>query len=164
MMTGEAPSPHVRNDEEQEAYVVASPKVLEYNVRFGDPETQSILVRLESDLVDICEAMLDGKLGDVTIRWREGNSACIVLASEGYPQKARTGDIIEGLDAAARIENVTIFHAGTKRSDSAFRTAGGRVLGVTATGDTLESALDTAYKSAGLISWPGMQYRRDIGR
>lgn len=164
MLTGEAGSPHVRDDAEQETYIVASPKVLEYNVRFGDPETQSILVRLESDLVDICEAMLDGRLADVSIRWRDGNSACVVLASEGYPHKPRTGDVIEGLEEAAAVPNVKIFHAGTARTTSSFVTSGGRVLGVTATGATLEDALASAYKSAGLISWPGMQYRRDIGK
>jgi phosphoribosylamine--glycine ligase len=146
-------------------------KVLEYNVRFGDPETQSILVRLETDLIEICESMLDGRLAETKIEWRSGNSACVVLAAEGYPQKPRIGDDIEGLDVAKQVENVTIFHAGTKLSDVAsggqspsFLTAGGRVLGVTATGETLDEALSAAYKAAGLISWPGMQFRRDIGK
>lgn len=156
-------------------------KVLEYNVRFGDPETQSILVRLETDLVKICEAMLDGTLKDQRILWREGNSACVVLAAEGYPQQSRTGDPIAGLDAAARIQNVTVLHAGTKQQRQAqgvggsvsagssfpppsFTTAGGRVLGVTATGATLDEALITAYEAVGCISWVGMQYRRDIGK
>jgi phosphoribosylamine---glycine ligase len=185
MMTNESISPIIRDDAEQQTYIVAAPKVLEYNVRFGDPETQSILVRLESDLVDICEAMLDGTLGDVQIKWREGNSACVVLAAEGYPQKARTGDVIRGLEDAAAIENVTIFHAGTASGDggggtknepsgmrdegqttfsSSFLTAGGRVLGITATGESLDEALATAYKAVERISWPGMQYRRDIGK
>lgn len=140
------------------------PKVLEYNVRFGDPETQSILVRLESDLLKICEAMLAVQLAAKEIIWREGNSACVVLAAEGYPQSPRTGDVIAGLDEAATIANVTIFHAGTKRDDGGFVTAGGRVLGVTATGDSLSEALRTAYTGAKRISWRGMQYRRDIGR
>ncbi|HVF30268.1 MAG TPA: phosphoribosylglycinamide synthetase C domain-containing protein, partial [Pyrinomonadaceae bacterium] len=171
-----------------EDYVTAAPKVLEYNVRFGDPETQSILVRLESDLVEICEAMLAGQtvrasgsaaggedsvsgsvagkgLRDVTIRWSPGNSACVVLASEGYPQKPRTGDVILGLDDAAAVNGVTIFHAGTTRDDdSDYLTSGGRVLGVTAVGDTLDSALTNAYRAAETISWPGLQYRRDIGK
>jgi phosphoribosylamine--glycine ligase len=163
----------------------AGPKVLEYNVRFGDPETQSIIVRLKTDLVDICEAMLSSRLGDLTIDWAAGSSACVVLASEGYPAKARTGDIINGLDKAAAHENVKIFHSGTafvkdqggkmtdesKASDSSliphpssFQTAGGRVLGVTATGADLASTLETAYAAVSDISWPGMQYRRDIGR
>jgi phosphoribosylamine--glycine ligase len=169
MMTGENVSPIIRADEEQDIYVVATPKLLEYNVRFGDPETQAILVRLDSDLVDICEAMLDGKLAETQIRWRGGNSACVVLAVEGYPHKPRRGDLIDGLDAAARVENTAIFHAGTeleKLQDGAasFVTAGGRVLSVTATGSTLEKALRTAYEAASRISWTGMQYRRDIGK
>jgi phosphoribosylamine--glycine ligase len=164
MMTGESASPIVRGDSEQEDFVVAVPKVLEYNVRFGDPETQAILVRLESDFAEICEAMLAGKLGDIEIRWNSGNSACVVLASEGYPQKPRKGDPIEGLEEASMIADVTIFHAGTKLSGSQYQTAGGRVLGVTATGDTLAAALERAYAAAQRVSWPGMQYRRDIGK
>jgi phosphoribosylamine--glycine ligase len=140
------------------------PKVLEYNVRFGDPETQAILVRLESDLFSICEGMLDGKLAETEIKWREGNSACVVLAADGYPQSPRTGAVISGLDDAAAIENVTIFHAGTKRDGRDFVTAGGRVLGVTAIGESLSDALRTAYGAVKRISWIGMQYRRDIGR
>jgi len=139
-------------------------KLLEYNVRFGDPETQAILVRLESDLVGICEAMLDGTLGNTLIKWRDGNSACVVLAAEGYPQKPRIGDVIDGLDDAASIDDVTIFHAGTAVSEEgAFVTSGGRVLGITATGDELAEALTKAYEAAAIISWKGMQYRRDIG-
>lgn len=137
------------------------PKLLEYNVRFGDPETQAILVRLETDLVDICEAMLSGTLADLKIDWRPGSSACVVLASEGYPSSPRTGDIIQGLPVAAAIPNVEIFHAGTQSEP--YITAGGRVLGVTATGDNRASALFTAYSSVEKISWQGMQFRRDIG-
>ncbi len=141
------------------------PKLLEFNVRFGDPETQAILVRLETDLVDICEAMLHGKLTDTQIEWRSGNSACVVLAAEGYPQKPRTGDVIGGLDMFGQIANVTIFHAGTAKGDEGeFITAGGRVLGVTAIGGSLHNALDSAYTAAKLISWKGMQYRRDVGK
>ncbi len=143
---------------------VGGPKLLEYNVRFGDPETQAILVRLDSDLVDICDAMLEGKLAETEIGWREGNSACVVLAAEGYPQKARTGDVISGLNDALKMENVTIYHAGTASSNSDVVTAGGRVLGVTATGATLDDALSTAYSGVRHISWRGMQFRRDIGR
>lgn len=141
------------------------PKVLEYNVRFGDPETQSILVRLESDLVEICEAMIEGRLNEVEIKWKEGNSACVILASEGYPAKARTGDVINGVDDAAALPDVTVFHAGTGRNaEGGLVTAGGRVLGVTAVGDSLDIALAKAYEAVGKISWPGMQYRRDIGK
>lgn len=140
------------------------PKVLEYNIRFGDPETQAILVRLETDLVDICEAMLNGSLSSLEIKWKAGSSACVVLASDGYPAKPRTGDMIAGLDQAAS-ENVQIFHAGTSAdADGHIRTSGGRVLGVTAVGDDLDSALATAYAGVEKINWPGMQYRRDIGK
>ena len=163
MVTGETLSPVIRDDAEQELYIVAAPKVLEYNVRFGDPETQSILVRLESDLVDICEAMLRGQLAETKIQWRKGNSACIVLAAEGYPRKPRTGDVINGLEETTSAANVSVFHAGTARDGSEFLTAGGRVLGITAVGETLDEALSAAYQVTENISWEGMQYRRDIG-
>ncbi len=145
------------------------PKLLEYNVRFGDPETQSILIRLETDLVDICEAMLAG--GDLasqifsSIKWKSGNSACVVLASQNYPATPKTGDLIRGIDEAKRVPGVEVFHAGTSISaEGAFITSGGRVLGVTATGDDLASALRSAYEAVGKISFDGMQFRRDIGK
>jgi phosphoribosylamine---glycine ligase len=142
----------------------AGPRLLEYNVRFGDPETQAILVRLDTDLVDICEAMLDGTLGKIPVRWKEGSSACIVLASEGYPTNPRTGDAISGLDEVNAMSGVEVFHAGTGfSSDGQIITAGGRVLGVTAVNNELQSALSKAYQAVSEISWPGMQYRRDIG-
>lgn len=152
------------------------PMLLEYNVRFGDPETQAIMVRLETDLVDICEAMLDGRLSTLDIKWRQGSSACVVLASEGYPARPRTGDLINGLD---KVHEVDVFHAGTaaapnaeftveniesKDVDPSVITAGGRVLGVTSTGDDLKTALKTAYSAVERINWPGMQYRKDIGQ
>jgi len=141
------------------------PKLLEYNVRFGDPETQAILVRLDTDLVDICEAMLDGTLSGLDIKWRQGSSACVVLASKGYPSKPQTGDIINGLDEEGTMQNIQIFHAGTAFNESGqFITAGGRVLGITAAGDDLVRALATAYAAAGQISFDGMQYRKDIGK
>lgn len=141
------------------------PKVLEYNVRFGDPETQAIMVRLNTDLIEICGAMLDGRLKEMQIEWQPGNSACVVLASEGYPGKPRTGDKMIGLDAAAGRENVNVFHAGTAfDGNGSYVTAGGRVLGVTATGNSLDVALGRAYSAVSDISWPGMQYRKDIGR
>ncbi len=143
----------------------AGPKLLEYNVRFGDPETQSILMRLETDIVDICETMLNGSLNDHDIKWHPGSSACVVLAAADYPGKPKTGDAISGLDRASEMPNVEVFHAGTALSASGeFVSAGGRVIGVAATGDDLEKALSTAYSAAEKISWPGMQYRRDIGR
>jgi phosphoribosylamine---glycine ligase len=140
-------------------------KVLEYNARFGDPETQAILVRLKTDLIEICEAIINQNLDKTNIEWREGSSACVVLASRGYPQKAETGDIIFGLDEAEKTKNVEIFHAGTAADENGnLVTAGGRVLGVTATAASLDEALNLAYEAAGKISWNGMQYRRDIGR
>ena len=141
------------------------PQLLEYNVRFGDPETQAILVRLETSLLDICGAMLTGNLASVEIKWQQGSSACIVLAADGYPVKPRTGDVIDGLDAATGIEDVTVFHAGTANGpDGAFVTAGGRVLGVTATGSDVAFSLALAYSAVDKIRWPGMQYRKDIGK
>lgn len=143
----------------------SGPKLLEYNVRFGDPETQSILVRLETDLVDICQTMLTGDLKHVSISWRPGSSACVVLASRGYPATPKTGDLISGLEEAKRIPGIEVFHAGTAAiADSEFYTAGGRVLGLTATGADLPQALETAYQAASKITFDGMQYRRDIGR
>lgn len=140
-------------------------KVLEYNVRFGDPETQVILVRLQTNLVEICEAMLEQKLDQLEIKWREGSSACVVLASKGYPQKAQTGDVIYGLDEAGKHENVFVFHAGTAMNENGeFTTSGGRVLGVTATAENLSDAINSAYIAVENISWDGMQFRRDIGK
>ena len=143
----------------------AGPKLLEYNVRFGDPETQAILVRLETDLVDICEAMAGGTSQKFPeIKWRPGSSACVVLASQGYPSAPKTGDVITGLDSAAHVPNVSVFHAGTSMLvPGEYYTAGGRVLGVTATGENLDEALSVAYEAAGKISFDGMQFRRDIG-
>jgi len=138
------------------------PKLLEYNVRFGDPETQSILVRLGTDLVGICEAMLDRRLSGIDIEWKRGNSATVVLAAEGYPHNPRKGDVISGLE---NVRGVTVFHAGTARDEAGdIVTAGGRVLGVTAVGETLDEALATCYRELSKISFEGMQYRRDIGR
>ncbi len=138
-------------------------KVLEYNVRFGDPETQAILVRLKTDLTEICEAILQRKISGLNIEWQAGSSACVVLAAGGYPQKAQTGDVINGLDE--NFEDADIFHAGTvKDAVGNYVTNGGRVLGVTATGGNLDEAIEKAYRAVGKISWNGMQYRRDIGK
>ena len=143
----------------------AGPKVLEYNVRFGDPETQSILVRLETDLVDICEEMISGSLKEIEIEWRPGSSATVVLAAKGYPQSPQKGDVIYGIAQASKLPDVTVFHAGTSRDASgSFVTAGGRVLGITATGDDRQTAISKAYAAVDLINWDGMQYRRDIGK
>jgi phosphoribosylamine--glycine ligase len=140
-------------------------RVLEYNVRFGDPEAQAILVRLESDLGEIFEAVATKNLRGARIRWSEDASACVVLAARGYPERPETGARIEGLDDLPASPSVQIFHAGTKRADDgSWRTAGGRVLGVTARAPTLDLALRDCYEAAGRIRWDGMQYRRDIGK
>jgi phosphoribosylamine--glycine ligase len=139
-------------------------RVLEYNVRFGDPEAQAILVRLKSDLAAIFDSVARDRLSSVRAEWSEESSACVVLASRGYPEKPQTGDVIEGLDAQLD-QRVQIFHAGTKRdADGAWHTAGGRVLGVTSTGATLDDALALSYDAASRIRWEAMQYRRDIGK
>jgi phosphoribosylamine---glycine ligase len=141
------------------------PKLLEYNVRFGDPETQAILVRLKTSLADILAATRTGGLGNLKVEWTDGSSACVVMASEGYPAQYKTGLKMEGLEKASLDEHVNVFHAGTSKSDKGeFLTAGGRVLGVTARGDSLEKALDRCYRTVGKIKWEGVQFRRDIGR
>ena len=140
-------------------------KVLEYNVRFGDPETQAILVNLETDFIDICEAMRAGALNKTLIEWKEGSSACVILAAENYPRAPKKGDVIAGIEETAKWEDTVVFHAGTSKNGSEkFITSGGRVLAVTATASRLSSALHRAYKAVNDISWDGMQYRRDIGR
>ncbi len=139
------------------------PQVLEFNARFGDPETQAILVRLESDLVDAIEACIDGRLAETTLRWTPGASACVVASSGGYPGSYKTGFPITGLGAAARVPGVEVFHAGTALMGGQLLTAGGRVLGVTAAADSLQEALDRAYRVMAEIFFEGMYYRRDIG-
>jgi phosphoribosylamine---glycine ligase len=140
-------------------------RVLEYNVRFGDPETQAILVRLQSDLVDIFEGVARGRFSESRVRWSDEASACVVLAARGYPARPETGAEILGLEHAAGREGVELFHAGTARDDSGrWLTAGGRVLGVTSKGRTLDDALGRCYEAVGDIQWEGMQYRRDIGK
>jgi phosphoribosylamine--glycine ligase len=138
--------------------------LLEYNVRFGDPETQAILVRLRTDLGQIFHAMHEGSLSQVKVEWASGASVCVVAANRGYPGKYETGAEIEGLEAVAD-KRVQVFHAGTSRAaNGKIIATGGRVLGVTAAADDLSSALDLCYGSLGKIHWPGMQFRRDIGR
>ena len=144
---------------------VEGPKVLEYNVRFGDPEAQAILVRLQSDLTEVFDAMVGQRLNEVDVKWSGDSSACIVLAARGYPGKPETGARIEGLDLVERVGRVAVFHAATSRGGKGeWLTAGGRVLGVTATGETLDLALSRCYQAVGDIHWEGMHYRRDIGR
>ena len=141
----------------------AGPKLLEYNVRFGDPETQAILVRLKSDLLSVFDAIHDGSLGRLKVAWADGASACVVAANKGYPGKYETGGVIEGLNEV-EAAGVQVFHAGTARdAEGRFIATGGRVLGVTAAAEDLPAALGQCYESLGRIHWPGMQFRRDIG-
>ena len=138
------------------------PKVVEYNARFGDPETQAVLPLLESDLLEIMMAVREQRLGELDIRWRSGSAACIVLASGGYPNAYEKGKVISGLDQAAK-SGATVYHAGTAMKDGAYVTAGGRVLGVTALGDTLRGAVTAAYAAARQIHFDGAHMRSDIG-
>jgi len=139
------------------------PQVLEYNARFGDPETQAILVRLESDLVDALEVCVDGGLSATELVWSPGASACVVASSSGYPGSYKTGLPISGLSNAALTPGVEIFHSGTSRVGGQLVTGGGRVLGATACGETLEQALARAYQAMALIQFDGIYYRHDIG-
>ena len=141
------------------------PRVLEYNVRFGDPETQAILVRLNSDLVEVFQAISETRLGQLEIDWSDEPSACVVLAARGYPAKPEIGSVIDGLALAEQSGDVVVFHAATSRGPNGeWLTAGGRVLGVTAKGENLELALSRCYEAIANIHWDGMHYRRDIGR
>jgi len=138
------------------------PMVLEFNCRFGDPETQPILMRLESDLVDALEGSVAGRVSDGDFKWSADASACVVMASGGYPGTYEVGKRIAGLDEAGAIEGVKIFHSGTTRRDGEFYTAGGRVLGVSARGADLASAVGRAYEACGKIRFDGAHYRKDI--
>ncbi|KAA6461151.1 phosphoribosylamine--glycine ligase [Acidobacteria bacterium AB60] len=139
------------------------PQVLEFNARFGDPETQAILVRLESDLVEAMQACIDGRLAEIELRWTQGASACVIASSSGYPGRYETGFPITGLDAARRIPGVEVFHSGTAAPNGQVITSGGRVLAVTAAADSLQQALGRAYQAIGEIHFEGMYFRRDIG-
>jgi len=140
-----------------------SVKTLEFNARFGDPECQPLLMRMKSDLVPVLMAVASGDLSGVEIEWHDEATVCVVMAAEGYPGEYRKGDVIAGLDEAAALEKVTVFHAGTRSADGNVVTSGGRVLGVTARGETVQAAIDRAYSGVSLISWPGVHYRKDIG-
>lgn len=142
----------------------AGPQVLEYNARLGDPETQPIMMRLRSDLVDLLVATRDGTLGSLEAHWTPNPSVCVVLASEGYPAKPEIGRAITGYEGAESMGGVKVFHAGTRVEDHKLLTAGGRVLGVTAVGEDLSSAMQRAYSAVEKIHFDGMQYRRDIAR
>ena len=140
------------------------PYVIEYNCRFGDPETQVVLPLLETDLLTIMEAVYDETLADIDIQWKNGSCACVVMASGGYPKSYPKGLPITGLDENGQLKDVVIYHAGTKCEDHTFKTAGGRVLGVTAVGDNLQQALDKAYDAVGSIHFDGAHYRKDVGK
>jgi len=138
------------------------PRVIEFNNRFGDPETQVILPRIETDLLDILIAVTENKLKDIDIKWSSKKAVCVVLASEGYPGRIKKGCAIEELEAVD--EDVVVFHGGTEIRDGKILTSGGRVLGVTAMAYTHEEARKKAYENVARISFEGMQYREDIGQ
>lgn len=138
------------------------PMVLEFNCRFGDPETQPILMRLESDLLDALQASIEGRLSEGDFRWSEDTSVCVVMSSGGYPGTYEQGKRIDGLEEAGAVEGVKVFHAGTSKRDGAYYTAGGRVLGVTARAADLKTAVGRAYEACTKISFDGAHYRKDI--
>jgi len=139
------------------------PKTLEFNARFGDPETQPLLVRMESDIVPLFEACIDGTLDQCDLQWKQESSVCVVMAAKGYPGSYEKGKEIFELDEAGALPDVVVFHAGTKSEDGKVLTNGGRVLGVTATGPDTASAIAKAYEAVSKIKWDGIHYRTDIG-
>ncbi len=139
------------------------PKVIEYNARFGDPETQVILPRLKSDLCEIFEACIDGTLDKLNVEWYDNAACCVVLASGGYPESYTKGYEIKGLDEAKKAENITVFHAGTALKDGKFVTNGGRVLGITGVGKDLDEAIKIAYEGVKIVTFENVHYRHDIG-
>ena len=140
----------------------AGPRVLEFNVRFGDPETQPILMRLKSDLLEVMLATCDGRLDEVTLVWDQRPAVCVVMASGGYPDSYEKGKVITGLEEAGKLQDVMVFHAGTAEKDGMIVTAGGRVLGVTAMGKTVADAKVKAYEAVSKINFEGAYYRHDI--
>lgn len=140
------------------------PKVLEFNARFGDPETQPVLMRMKGDIVPILEACIEGTLSQCTIEWDRRASVCVVMASKGYPGAYEKGKRIDGLEKVSHMEDVFIFHAGTALLDQQVVTNGGRVLGVTGLGESIPKAIERTYQAVEKISWEGVHYRRDIGK
>lgn len=140
------------------------PKVIEYNCRFGDPETQVVLPLLDTDILDIFEAIYDERLSDIDVKWKNESCACVILASGGYPKSYEKGKEISGLDDKGQADGAFVYHAGTKLKDGKFLTNGGRVLGVTATGKDLKTALDNAYTAAKGITFDKAHFRKDIGK
>ncbi|MET0556970.1 MAG: phosphoribosylglycinamide synthetase C domain-containing protein, partial [Vicinamibacteria bacterium] len=141
----------------------AGPKVLEYNARFGDPETQVIMARMKSDIVPVLKGVADGQLGDVKMEWTKEPAVCVVLAAGGYPNEVETGKEVKGLAALKGLPDLQVFHAATALRDGKVVTVGGRVLGITALGQNLDAAVQRAYDAADKIHFDGMQFRRDIG-
>ncbi len=141
------------------------PKVVEFNVRFGDPETQPILMRLKSDLFDLLDATVKGRLGEQTLEWIDDAAVCVVLASGGYPGKFEKGKIVSGIDRADAREGTVVFHAGAQLNrQKQVVTDGGRVLGVTSLGADIKTAIGNAYRAVGDIRFDGMHFRTDIGK
>ncbi len=140
------------------------PKTLEFNARFGDPETQPLMMRLKSDIIDVIDAVIDERLAEIKIDWDERASVCVVMAAGGYPGDYRKRDEIKGLEEAANMKYVMVFHAGTALKDGKIVTNGGRVLGVTALGNGIKEAIDRVYQAVSKITWDGAYYRKDIGR
>ncbi len=139
-------------------------KTLEFNARFGDPECQPLLMRMKSDIVPLLLGVAQGEIGGMEIEWHDRAAVCVVMAAEGYPGTYRKGDEIKGLEVAAKMEELVVFHAGTAVKEGKTVTAGGRVLGVTALGTTVTEAIERAYHGVAAISWEGVHYRRDIGK
>ena len=142
----------------------SGPKVIEFNARFGDPECQPLMLRLQSDLVEVIDAAIDERLSEVSLAWDDRPAVCVVLAAEGYPGSYEKGRPITGLESLHTWPDGVVFHAGTAKKDDVFVTQGGRVLGVTGTGIDLQAALNNTYQAVEKISWPGMQFRHDIGQ
>jgi phosphoribosylamine--glycine ligase len=140
------------------------PRVLEFNSRFGDPETQCLVPRMECDLAEVLMAAVQGRLEEVHVEWKKGASICVVISSKGYPEKPETGHEISGVLEASKMEDIIVFHAGTRTRDSKLLTAAGRVLGITATDNHLSHAYDKVYEAASRIHFEGIHYRRDIGK
>jgi len=139
------------------------PRVVEYNARFGDPEAQPLLMRMKSDIVPVLLACARGELGQEKIEWHDKAAVCVVMASGGYPSSFDKGRPISGLDAAAEIDDLVVFHAGTSFSDGHIVNNGGRVLGVTGLGSTVKEAIDKAYQGVSVVDWQDVHYRKDIG-
>ena len=140
------------------------PKVLEYNARFGDPEAQVVLPRMKNDIIEVMEACIDGKLDQIDLQCEDNAAVCVVLASDGYPESYEKGKLISGLDTFKNKDGYYVFHAGTKKTEEGIVTNGGRVLGVTATADTLKEARAKAYEATEWVSFENKYMRHDIGK